>query len=132
MKSRVNTQLNLGPVELRGSEQSSAAFRKSEQAADAAPAPSESLAAELLDAAFDAAHLTNKEIAHLCGVSVSLVEKWRSSEARGCPSFVQMLLLPPSFHIALHRVMNRRFGYGRVVLKRVLDDISDLALAMEA
>ena len=92
---------------------------------------SEHLAAEVLDGAFSAAGLTNKEIAHLCGVSVSLVEKWRSVEARGCPSFVQMLLLPPAFHLQLHRQLNRHYGFGRAALSRVLEGLGDLALVVE-
>ena len=39
-----------------------------------------------------------------------------------------MLLLPASFHIALHRVMNRRYGFGRAALKRLLDAAGDLAV----
>lgn len=131
MKSRSQFQMNLPPVEVRGSEQPKATFRKSEQ--DAEPfGRSEQLAAKLLDAAFEAAGLDNKEIAHLCGVSVSLVEKWRSTEARGCPSFVQLLCLPPSFHIALHRQMNRKFGFGRAAVARLLGAVEDLVLVVEA
>src|SRR5688572_7529087 len=95
---------NLGRLPLQTSEQLKATFRKSEQPIpastetasafrtsepqDAALGNAEQLAAELLDEAFTRAGLENKEIAHLCGVSVSLVEKWRSREARGCPSLV--------------------------------------------
>lgn len=118
---------------VRTSEQIKVPFRKSEQPAPAFGNPEhvDALAAELLNAAFDAARLTNKEIGHLCGVSVSLVEKWRSPETRGCPSFLQLLLLPPSFHIALHRAMNKRFGFGRAALARLLDAANDLALVVE-
>ena len=113
---------------LRSSEQGSGAFRKSEQADES---PAEQLAAELLDQALIDCGLSNKEVAHLCGVSVSLVEKWRSAEQRGAPSFVQLLLLPPSFHLALHRAMNRRFGFGRAALAQLLEAAGDLALAVE-
>lgn len=118
-------QRSLPPMELRGSEHPGPAFRNSEQVEEALGS-SERLAADLLNTAFSAAHLDNKQIAHLCGVSVSLVEKWRSTEARGCPSLVQILLLPPTFHLALHRAMNARFGFGREALRRVLDDLGDL------
>lgn len=130
-----DSQLNLPPVEVRGSEQDRPAFRKSEQ--DAATFRTteqddvDGLAASLFDEALTAAALTNKEVAHLLGVSVSLVEKMRSTEARGCPSFVQMLRLPPAFHLELHRAMNRRFGFGRQLLRRILDDLSDLAVVTE-
>lgn len=116
---------------LRASEQSAAAFRKSEPTDDALGS-SERLAATLLDEAIERAGLTNKEVAHLCGVSVSLVEKWRSTEARGCPSFVQMLLLPPAFHLELHRAMNRTFGFGRAALVQLLDAAGSLAVLTEA
>ncbi len=117
-------------MELRGSEHREAAFRNSEQDTEAL-GKSEQLAALLLGEALDAALLSNKEVAHACGVSVSLVEKWRSTEARGCPSFVQMLCLPPKFHLELHRAMNKRFGFGRQLLGRLLEDIADLALVVE-
>ena len=123
-------QLSLGPLELRGSEPQGSTFRSSEPNSEALGS-SEQLAAELLHAAFKRAGLDNKDIAHLCGVSQSLVEKWRSTEARGCPSFVQMLCLPPSFHISLHREMNARFGFGRAALARLIGAAEDLALVME-
>lgn len=117
-------------MELRDSEQRDPAFRNSEHEIEAL-GKSEQLAATFLGEAIEHAGLTNKEVAHLCGVSVSLVEKWRSIEARGCPSFVQMLLLPPAFHLELHRAMNRRFGFGAQILARLLNDVSDLALVVE-
>src|SRR5690242_13586292 len=87
---------------LRSSEQLKASLRKSEHDAETL-SEQEQIAAELLDEAFSdpKVKLTDKEIAHLCGVSESLAQKWRSKTQRGCPSFVQMLLLPPNFHWAL-------------------------------
>lgn len=123
-------QLSLPPMPVGKTEPSDAAFRKSEQA-DGPLGKSEQLAAELLDEAFGCAGLANKETAHLCGVSVSMVEKWRSSEARGCPSFVQLLLLPPSFHIALHKSMNKRFGFGRAAMADLLEAVGSLAMVVE-
>jgi hypothetical protein len=137
VKSRANTQLNLPPAEVLNSEQHSTAFRKSEHDEAAFRIPEQAvdassvLAAELFDAACTDAKLTSKEVAHLMGISESLVQKMRSTESRGCPSFAQLLKLPPSFHLALHRSMNRRFGFGRQLLARLLDDIGDLALAVE-
>jgi DNA-binding transcriptional regulator YiaG len=116
-------------MEVRGSEQPSTAFRNSEHDVEAL-GESEQLAATFLNQAFDAAGLTTKEIAHLCGVSTSLVEKWRSTDARGGPSFVQLLMLPPTFHFELHRAMNRRFGFGRQLLARLADDLADLAMVV--
>lgn len=109
----------------RNSEQDDSVLRKAEQEAS-----------QLFDQACEIAGLQNKEIAHLlsslgCQVSVSLVEKWRSTEQRGCPSFVQMLLLPLSFHFALHKVMNRRHGYGREALRDILESLGTLAMVVE-
>ncbi len=74
------------------------------------------------------AHLERKEIAHLCGVSESLVDKWCSVDQRGCPSFVQMLMLPPSFHLALHKAMNAKFGFARAALLDLIESVGALAV----
>lgn len=126
VNSPAHSQLSLPPVPLRNSEQSEAVFRNSEQD-DPVFRKAEQDASELFDRACTLARLENKEVAHLCEVSVSLVEKWRSREARGCPSLVQMLLLPPAFHLALHKVMNRRFGFGRAALVQLLEAAGALA-----
>lgn len=127
MKPRPNGQRSLPPMELRDSERPQPSFRNSEQA-EAALSESEQGAARIFDQAVEAAGLTNKDVAHLCGVSVSLVEKWRSTEQRGAPSFVQMLMLPPSFHWHLHRALNRRFGFGKAALSQVLEGLGMLAV----
>ncbi len=114
---------------LRTSEQLKAPFRSSERAE--ALNASERLAAELLNDAFQIAKLENKEAAHLCGISENLVEKWRSTNARGAPSFVQMLCLPPAFHLALHKAMNRRFGFGKQALRDLLEAAGSLAMVIE-
>lgn len=144
MASRANVQLNLPPTEVRRSEPREPSFREPEPSSagrasfrnseqnEAALGNSEHIAADVLNTAFQNARLDNKEIAHLCGVSVSLVEKWRSTEARGCPSFAQLLMLPPAFHIELHRALNKRFGFGRAALNRLTDAMADLALVVEA
>jgi hypothetical protein len=122
-RPRTESAVSASALPVRTSEQLKAAFRTSEQPAQPVGKTEQpdALAAELLNAAFDAAGLENKEIAHLCGVSVSLVEKWRSPETRGCPSFLQLLLLPPSFHWHLHKAINRHFGFGRLALIELLD-----------
>ena len=137
MASRQQNQLNLPPALLQGSEHQPVVLRKSEQASNALRTAEQAddssrIAAELFDAAVVASKLRNPEIAHLIGVSESLVQKWRSAETRECPSFVQMLRLPPAFHIELHRAMNKRFGFGRAALNRLLDAVSDLSLVVEA
>lgn len=118
-----NGQLNLSPMEVRKSERDEPAFRKSEH---------EAQAARFFDIACMAAHLESKEIAFLCGdISVSLVDKWRSPESRGCPSFAQLLMLPARFHIELHRAMNAKFGFGRQALRDLLEAAGTLALVTE-
>lgn len=113
-----------------GAGQRESTFRYSEHEPDACGNP-EQLASQLFDEALTAARLTTKEVAHLLGISESLVQKMRSSESRGCPSFVQMLRLPPVFHLELHRAMNRRFGFGRAAIARLLDAVGDLAIITE-
>lgn len=128
-----NIQLNLPPLPLRSSESAEPGFRNLEEP-EAAFRKSEDdgyrLAACLFDTALSELRcgLTNKEVAHLVGVSVSLVEKWRSPDARACPSFAQMLRLPLSFHLALHRAQNAHFGFGRAALMDLLESAGSLAL----
>lgn len=90
------------------------------------------LAAELFRAALadPKCNLTIKEVAHLLGVSTSLVEKWARPGARACPSFAQMLRLPLRFHLALRRAMDRRFGFSRAALLDLLEAAGALALAV--
>ena len=123
-------QQPLPPMELRKTEQDDPAFRTSEQD-ESVLRKAEREASQLFDQACEMAGLENKEIAHLLGVSVSLVEKWRSTEQRGGPSFVQMLLLPTSFHFALHKVMNRRHGYGREALREIIESLGTLSMVVE-
>jgi hypothetical protein len=111
---------------VRTKEQLRAAFPNSEQGAEPLSA-SERIAAELLDAAFNLSGLTSKEAGHLCGVSPSLVDKWRSSTQRGSPSFVQMLMLPISFQWQLHKSLNRHFGFGTTALRELLDAVGLVA-----
>ena len=89
------------------------------------------LAAEFFDQALTDARLSSAEAAYLFGVSESLVRRMRQSHTRERVSFVQLLKLPPTFHIALHRRMNRRFGFGRAALKNLMDVAGDLALVIE-
>lgn len=129
--SKRNLQLNLPPTEVRSSERAEPAFRKTESD-ESAVDRGYILAAELFDAAMENTRpeLANKEVSHLCGVSVSLVEKWRKPDTRACPSLMQMLLLPPAFHYALHKEMNRRFGFGRAALRDLLDAVGLVSLAV--
>jgi len=122
-------------MELQSSERQMPAFRKSESGSAVGESAVEQAhidAAELFDAAMTGAGLRNPEVAHLCGVSESLVQKWRQRDTRACPSFVQMLCLPPAFHIALFRAQNTRQGLGRAALARLMDAAGDLAVVLEA
>lgn len=154
--SRANLALDLDGTEVRTSEQRTAAFRKAEEqikspkAAKAKLRSSESddaecgdseereridaanaLKAELLREAFALSRLEIDEAAYLCRVSRSLVEKWLKADTRACPNLIQMLLLPLAFHVALNRVMNKRFGFGRAALARIQESLGDLAAVME-
>ena len=128
--ARRNIQASAPVLPVRTKEQLRVPFRSSEHDTETC-GESERIAAELLDTAFVMSGLENKEIAHLCGVSESLVIKWRSADTRGCPSFVQMLRLPLSFQWALHKSMNTHFGFGTRALQDVLDAVGLLAAGMK-
>lgn len=91
------------------------------------------MASELFDLALKNTKphaITSGEVAHLFGVSESLVNRMRSVNYREGVSFTQMLRLPPAFHVALHNEMNRRFGFGRQALHDLLDAVGRIALAV--
>lgn len=125
MKSRHQSQLNLPPTLLTNHSQDGAVRTNCSQGPEV-------MAAQLFDGALADAKLTSKEVAALLGVSESMVNRMRSANYRERISFPQMLLLPPAFHIALHRQMNRQFGFGRAALARLLGAVEDLALVVEA
>lgn len=126
--SRHDRQLNLPPTLLAKGTQDAPVRPKCTQGPD----ESGQLAAILFDEALTAAGISTAEAAFLFGISESVVRRMRSRDARERVSFAQILRLPPSFHFALHRAMNRRFGFGRQLLRRLLDDVADLALVHEA
>lgn len=123
--ARHDSQLSLGPMPLRNSEPAIPA----QDDRDA-----ERITAELLDAAFTAAGLDNKVAAYDLGKSVSLIEKWRSTEQAGSPSFVQMWMLGtlhPEFGFELNRAINKRCGsLSRQALASLMADIGALAIAV--
>jgi hypothetical protein len=124
-------QLNLPPTLLPNREQESVLLPKQEQAPKVSAGEADASAARLFDEALTAAQLSSQEAAHLLGCSESLVNKMRSPNARERVSLAHLLLLTPRFHLELHRALNRRFGFGRQLLRRIVDDLGDLALAME-
>jgi transcriptional regulator with XRE-family HTH domain len=73
----------------------------------------------------------SKEIADRLGISESQVNKWRSPAYRETPSLLQFAALPPEVLFSFHQAMNRRFGFGRQLLARILDDLGAFALAGE-
>jgi hypothetical protein len=103
------------------------AFPKQECSLDQAYSTS----AELFDAALTGAGLRNQDVAYLLGVSESLVRKWRSRDARVCPSDVQMLQLGLSFLWHRNKALNKRFGFGRLALTELLDAAGALAVAIK-
>lgn len=91
----------------------------------------DALAAQLFDEALTQASITSQEAAYCIGVSDALVRRWRLVDHRERPSFVQLLCLPPAFHLEMNRAISRRFGFGRAALAQVLEGLGDLALAVE-
>lgn len=126
MKSRSNSQLNLPPALLAKETQQDTARPKHTHADG-----THELAAELFDQALTAAEISTAEVAYLFHVSESLVRRMRSKDARERVSFGQMLLLPPAFHIAIHRQLNMRFGFGKAALARLIGAAEDLALVVD-
>jgi hypothetical protein len=128
MPARDDRQLRLPPMPLRNSEPSGAGLRKEEPlSVDDATRD----ASDLFDDALTTARLRNQDVAALLSVSESMVQKWRNPERRECPSFAQLLRLPLAFHLALHRALNRRYGFGRAALAQLLEAAGALALAVE-
>ena len=80
------------------------------------------------------AGVASKEVAAMLDVSESLVNRWRSENYRETPSFIQVCALQMQsfpFALALHRINNRRYGFGRAVLSRLLEAVGDLATVGE-
>lgn len=133
MKSRHQSQAPLPPMEVRKADQVGAVVRKSDQEDRAVRntdrEASEALAATMFSAALDASGITRDEAGFLMGgISRSLVDKMCSPTERQCPSLIQLLLLPPSFHIALIQELDKHFGLGRAMLARVQQSLGALGL----
>lgn len=136
MRSRDQHQRSLPPMELRGSESNSPALRKSESHSPAVGSSEEdagyALGARLFVAALNHPKygLSRDEVAFVVGVSRSLVDKWCDESFKSCPSQVQLLRLPVTFQLALRDAMDDHFGHRREALKRLVDVVGDVALAM--
>jgi transcriptional regulator with XRE-family HTH domain len=85
------------------------------------------LVASVVDEAAIRAGLSNDDLASLCGVSKSLVSRWRSPHYKERPSLAQLFLLPLTFQHALHKVLGFRFGVRRAAMAALLDAVADLA-----
>jgi len=119
-------------MEVRNSDASSASVRNSDDShglVRIADAPG--VSASLFDQAIAKAGIERKEVAALIGVSTSLVDKWCDVNADRSPSFAQMLCLPLSFHLALNKVMNRRFGFWRAVARDLFETVGQFAASLE-
>lgn len=132
MKSRSQSQLNLPPTEVLRSDHDAAPVRKPDHADQAVRntdrEAAEALASTIFSNALQAAGIEHGEAAYLLGVSASMVDKMCSPNERQAPSFVQLLLLPPSFHLALIKELDKHFGLGRALLARVQESLGTLGL----
>ena len=89
------------------------------------------LSAEVFAEAMDIVpKIEPKVAAALCGVSVSMVYRWRSTEHRERPSYSQLLRLGPEFALRMNRIESRRFGHVRRALMNLMDAAGDLAMAV--
>jgi hypothetical protein len=88
------------------------------------------LAAEVLDEALIMSGIGTEQAALTIGVSTGMVSKWRSATYRERPSYAQLLQLPPEFHLAMNRIVSRRFGFARAALAMLMDAAGDLAVAI--
>ncbi len=98
---------------------------------DTQPDPASVLASELFDAALTDARITSGEVAHLLGISESLVNRMRSPNYREGVSFTQLLRLPIEFHWQLHKVMSRRLGLRKRAVAELLDAVGSIALVVD-
>lgn len=137
--SRANSQLSLPPMPVaKGTHEASARGNHTQEEAERpkethahghlTAEDAHAMAARIFDEALTDARITTAECAHLLGISESLVRRMRSGDARERVAFAQMLRLPPAFHIAMHRAMNRRFGFARAALSQLIDAAGALAV----
>lgn len=147
MRSRSNSQLSLPPMKVGKSEGQGPAFRKSDSGdrdvrfSESTPLATADEAARLSAEIFDESlrttrigtvvGLERKEVAELLGVSQNLVDRWCNPNEQSSPSDLQMLRMPWAFHLARHRVMNKRFGFWRAAIGRVFESFGDVVMGCE-
>lgn len=124
-----HSQLNLPPVELKDVSLRATVRNLVSQPVELTAEQAELLAAEVFDEALTAAGIGTEQAGLIIGVSKGLVSKWRSKAYRERPSYAQMLRLPATFHLAMNRIVSRRFGFARAALRTLMDAAGDLAVA---
>lgn len=127
-RPRHDNQLSLPPTEVQSLHSGAAAVKNPHPPADLAQEPAERLASRLFDAALTRACISSNFVALHLGVSDSLVAQWRQEQSPKLPSFGQMLRLPFTFQLALHKEMNAHFGFGRAALADLLDAAGRVAV----
>ena len=136
MKSQQQSQRSLPPMEVRNSNHGESSVRNTNHGAESVSETNQTgrqaaeiLAAAIFSAALDAAGITRDEAAFLMGrVTRSMVDQMCSKTVPKAPSLIQLLMLPPSFHIALIQELDTHFGLGRAVLARVQQTLGTLSL----
>lgn len=79
------------------------------------------LASLMFDGCMKDARLETKEVASLCGVTDSLVNRWRSPNYQESPSLVHLLRLPAAFHWALVKRLVKRFAFGQRAIAEAVE-----------
>lgn len=128
--AKLDRQLNLPPATVQNLSPLETSRKKVSATDLQAISEADRLAAELFDAALTHARISSTFVAVHLGVSESLVSRWRSPNYREQPSFSQMLRLPFSFQLGLHKAMNQRFGFGAAALRELLDAVGLVAAGM--
>lgn len=137
--NRNQSQVALPPMEVRSSNHQDASVRKSHQGPDAVVKPhqidrnaAEILAATIFDNALESAGITRDEAAFLMGqISRSMVDQMCSTSAPKSPSLIQLLMLPPQFHVALIQELDKHFSLGRALLARAQQALGTLGLLVK-
>lgn len=87
-------------------------------------------ASVLVDECITDARLDSKVVAQLCGVTTSLVNRWRSSNYDDSPSLAHLLRLPAGFHWALVKRLIRRFAFGQRAIAEAVETQGVLAVVV--
>ena len=121
----------LPALELRNASLKAELRTKDSQPTELTAEQAHALSAEVFAEAMDVPpKLEPKAVAACCGVSVSMVYRWRSTDHRERPSYSQLLRLGPDFALRMNRIESRRFGHVRKALANLMDAAGDLAVAV--